>query len=345
MANVASEVTFDLIKSRLAKKQYAPIYLLHGEEGFFIDELVKLFEQILSPEERDFNLYTFYAPEVSADTVMDACRRYPMMSDYQVVILKEVQTQNAAFLNRLHLYAQQPTPTTILVVCNRGEVAKSKDFISQTKANGGVIYESKRVDDRNMDRVIAMFIKDKGLNIETKGLAMLREFVGSDLSRLYNEIDKLTKVLEPGAMVTPEVIERNVGVSKDYNNFELVDALAEKNAEKAFGIVEYFRRNSKNNPTVLTFSLIWTYFSNLMILHFTRDKNEDVLAAAIGLKSKWGLRRYYSAMRNYNAYKTIEILSAIRQADSRSKGINSRMNEYDLLHDLVFRILTAQGKI
>lgn len=345
MAAPSNTITFEGLKSQLAKRQYAPVYLLHGEEGYFIDELVKDFENILPVEERDFNLYTMYAPQVSADDVMDACRRYPMMSEYQVVILKEAQSVRADYINRLHLYASQPSSSTILVICCRGALAKAKDLISEMKKCGGVVFESKRIDDRNIATMIAALIRNKGLNIEQKGLSMLRDYVGSDLSRLYNEIDKLTVVLGPGAMITPEAIERNIGVSKDYNNFELIDAIAQKDSLKVYQIVDYFRANSKNNPTVLTIATIFKFFSNLLLLHFLKEKSDNAMMAELGFKWQGQLRSYRPALKNYNAFKVIEIISAVRDFDRKSKGIGSRQNEFDLLKDLMFKILTASGNI
>lgn len=345
MATSVSAATFDGIKAQLAKRQYAPIYLLHGEEGYYIDALVKEFEAIIPSQDRDFNLYTLYAPEVSSDTIMDVCRRYPMMSDYQVVIVKEAQAVRADQLNRLHLYASQPSMTTILVICCRGALAKAKELISEIKAHNGVIFESKKLNERNVEGAISRFVKERGLNIEPKSLAMLRDYIGTDLSRLHNEIDKLAAILGVGAMITPESIERNIGVSKDYNNFELVDALAEKNALKVYRIVEYFRSNPKNNPSVLTVSQLFSFFSNLLILHFQKDKSESAMMAAVGAKWAVAFNKYKNGLRNYNAYKTIEIISAIREFDTRSKGIGSRWNEYDLLKDLMFRILNARGVI
>ncbi len=341
----ASSVTFESLKAQLAKRQYAPIYLLHGEEGYYIDALVKIFEQILPVEERDFNMYTMYAPEVSPDTVMDACRRYPMMSVYQVVILKEAQAIRADQLNRLHLYASQPSPTTILVICCRRAVAKAKDLIAEIKKNNGVVFLSEKIKEYNAINYISSYIKIKGLNAEPKSLEMLRDYIGTDLSRLYNEIDKLALILGPNAMITPESIERNIGVSKDYNNFELIDALAQKDALKAYNIIEYFRLNPKNNPTVLTAMAIFGYFSDLLTLYFSKDKSESTLMAMVGAKWPVQFARFKSGMKNYNAYQVIEIISAIREFDAKSKGIDSRQNEYLLLKDLIFHIISAPGNI
>lgn len=341
----ASSPSFTELRQQIAKRVLAPVYLLHGEEGYYIDELVKDFEALVPEEERDFNLYTLYAPEVGADTIMDTCRRFPMMAERQVVIVKEGQAVRADELNRLHLYAKHPNPTTVLVICVRGAQAKARNLLTEIKNCGGVVFESKRLNERNIGPVISDLIKSKGLNIEQKGMMMLRDFIGTDLSRLYNEINKLAIVLGPGAMVTPECIERNIGVSKDYNSFELVDALSVRDSAKVLRIVNYFRSNPKKNPTVMTVASIFNYFSNLLIYQFCKDRTPAGYMAALGFRSPWQLKGYETGARNYNARQTIEIISAIREFDTRSKGIGSRQEEWDLLQDLMFRILTATGRI
>ncbi|WP_300504684.1 DNA polymerase III subunit delta [uncultured Duncaniella sp.] len=341
----SSTPTYSELKRQLAARtSLAPVYLLHGEEGYYIDELVKDFEALVPEEERDFNLYTLYAPESGVETVMDVCHRYPMMAERQVVIVKEAQAIRADQLNKLHSYVERPNPTTVLVISCRGAQAKGKELLAALKKNGA-IFESKRLNERNIVPVINDLIKEKGLNVDPKALAMLRDYIGADLSRLYNEIGKLALILGKGAMVTPEAIERNIGISKDYNNFELVDAIVGRNAAKAFAIVEYFRNNPKNNPTVMTVSSLFNQFSNLLIYHYTRDKTQAGYMDALGLRNAWGLRVYEAASRAYNVRQTIEIISAIREFDTRSKGIGSRQNEYDLLKDLIFHILTARGII
>ena len=341
----SSSPTFQELKRQLAAHtSLSPVYLLHGEEGYYIDELVKDFEALVPEEERDFNLYTLYAPESGVEAVMDVCHRYPMMAERQVVIVKEAQAIRADQLNKLHSYVERPNPTTVLVISCRGAQAKGKELLAALKKNG-VIFESKRLNERNLVPAIHDLIKEKGLNVDPKALSMLRDYIGADLSRLYNEIDKLALILGKGAMVTPEAIERNIGISKDYNNFELVDAVVSRNAAKAFTIVEYFRNNPKNNPTVMTVSSLFNQFSNLLIYHYTRDKTQSGYMDALGLRNTWGLRVYEAAARNYNVRQTIEIISAIREFDARSKGIGSRQNEYDLLKDLMFHILTARGFI
>lgn len=340
-----SSPSFASIKNSLSTgKGIAPVYLIHGEESYYIDELVSAFESLLPEEERDFNLYTLYAPECGPESIMDVCHQYPMMAERQVVIVKEAQAIRADQLNKLHSYVSRPNPSTVLVIACRGAQAKGKDLIAAVKKNG-VIFESKRLRDRDIILVISELIAEKGLTVDPKSLSMLRDYIGTDLSRLYNEIAKLALILGPGATVTPEAIERNIGISKDYNNFELLNAIISRNAAKAFRIVEYFKANPKNNPAIISISTIFGRFQNLLIYHYTKDKSPSGYMDALELKNQWALKEYETAAANYNVRQTIEIISALRQADAQSKGIGSRQNEYALLKGLIFHILTARGII
>lgn len=341
-ASAASSYT-DIARS-IARGDVASVYLLHGEEGFYTDRLAAMFAEMVPEEDRDFNLCVFYAPETSMAAVDAACRRFPVMSDRQVVIVKEAQAIPANELNKLHTYVSSPSPTTVLVICCRGDKAKGKDLIDAVKKNG-VLFESAKLRDSAVPSVLSGIVKSKGMHIEPKGLAMLTEYVGTDISRLHNEIDKLAVALGPGSTITPESIERNIGISKDYNNFELIEALASRNAFKAYKIIDYFRLDPKNNPWVLTIPAIFSFFCDLTIYHFTRDKSPSALASALGLKSEWQLKRFSVGASNYNAFKTIEIIGAIRECDAHCKGVGSRMDPYDALTELVFRILNASGRL
>lgn len=336
------QLTFAALRRQIKTERPEHVYLLHGEEGYFIDALAETFESLVPEADRDFNLYTFYAPETDMNTVVDTCRRYPMMADYQVVIVKECQSVTANDLGRLIPYVGSPSPTTVLVLCSRGSKCKSKE-LEKAVAASGVVFESAKL--RNVSDAIAGFVKEKGLNIEPKGLAMLADYVGSDLSRIYNEIDKLTVALPQGAMITPEVIEKHIGMSKDYNNFELVKAMSERDALMAFRIADYFKANPKNNPFVLTISMLWTFYSNLLLLLYSKDKSEAGLCAQLGRKGNWLSPDYKSGMRMYNAWQLIEILRLIRRADCATKGIDSRRDPYDIVRDLLFNILNATGRI
>lgn len=344
-ATATTSPNFSDLLRQIRQGRLHPVYILHGEEGFFTDELVKAFESVIPEGERDFNFSVFYAPEVKAEAIISACRRYPMMSDRQLVLVKEAQAARADEINKLHAYVATATPTTVLVICFRGDKAKGKDLLAAAKKHNAVVFESKKPVGRNVDTLITNLVRSKGLNIEPKGLSMLCDYLGTDVSKIYNEINKLAMVLGQGAMVTPECIEVNIGVSKDFNDFELVDAIAARDSAKVFRILAYFRRNPKNCPTARTASNIFSYFAQLLTAQFTRDKSPSSLMAALGLKWDKQLTRFTMGMRNYNAYQTIEIIAAIRTFDANIKGIGSRQNEYDLLHALLFRILNARGDI
>lgn len=341
----SKSTSFADIASAIKKGNLAPVYLLHGEEGYFIDRLVKMFEEFYPVADREFCLFTLYGPQTSMGAVMDVCRQFPMMTDRQLVILKETQALRAGELDKLAPYINNPADHTTLVICSRGASAKGKAFLDSVKHSDAVVFDSKRVPEYQIASHIQKLINEAGLTIDAKALEMLKNHVGTDLSRLYNEIEKLITVLGPGAMVTPEAVERNVGISKDYNAFELVEALAVKDAEKAFRICDYFAANPKGAPTVLVVAAVFNFFADLLITYFEKDQSEHGLMQALGLKSTFPLKRIRAARSKYNAYQVIEIIRAIRNFDVNSKGFASRQNEYALLRELVFHILTAPGNL
>lgn len=338
-------ITFDALRRQLANGQYAPVYLLHGEEGFYIDELVKDFEKIIPDEDKEFAQYTLYAPQVEMGAVMDLCMSVPMMTERQVVILKEAQAVRADQLNRLHRYAASPSPSTILVICVRGAQAKGKDLIAAVRNCGGVNFEAKKVRDYQLPGVIASMVREKGMRAGDKALEMLGDFIGSDLSRLHNEIAKLSDILGRGAEITPESIERNIGYSKDFNTFELVDAVAARDMVKSWRIADYFESNPKAAPMVLVAAGLFNLFADLVIAVWTPDRSDKGLTEALGLRNSFALRRIRLAMANYNAYQIIEILDALRRFDAMSKGNGSRQGAAPLFRDLLYHIFTAPGTL
>lgn len=338
-------VTYDSLRSMLSARQYQPVYILHGEEGYFIDQLVKMFEQIVPDDLKDFNQHVFYGPQVDARTVMGLAGQVPMMGEHMVVIVKEAQAMRADEVNRYHEYVRKPAPDTIFVLCFRGDKMKGKDLSAACKASNAVIFESKKI---YPDRIAGEIVKrfgELGLKADPKAVELMAEYIGTDLSRLFNEITKLSKILPPGGKVTAEAVEANVGISKEYNNFELCDALAARDGVKVFRIVDNFTRNPKANPAVLTATAIFGLFSDLLIIYYTPDKSDQSLMKALGLRFGMQLRRYRVAMANYNAFQTIEIIHAIRQFDCQIKGNGSRRDPYALLHELCYHILTARGKL
>lgn len=344
----APALTYESLRRSIASGDYRPIYVLHGKEGYYIDELVKLFERILPEEDREYGLTNMYAPQVpDAQAIVDVCRQLPMMTERQVVIVREAQTAKAEFVDKLARYAVSPTPSTILVVASRGDKLKGKEFVKAVEKIGGVVFESKEVWPSQIPALITQYIKSKGLTADAKAVEMLGEYIGTSLSRLFNEIDKLAGILGPGAMVTPEAVERNIGISKDFNNFELVDAVAVKDVAKMMRIAAYFEANQKQNPYVVTASTLFGFFADLLQAYYTKDRTDAGLQKALGLNpyNSFALKRIKAGMANYNAFKVIEILDAIRRYDAMSKGSGSRMDPYKMLGDLLFHIATAPGKL
>ena len=293
----------------------------------------------MSETEKEFNLTVVYGADVDIATVINAAKRYPMMSEYQVVIVKEAQAIRN--MEELSFYLQKPLNSTILVICHKhGTLDKRKKLVAEVE-KVGILFESKKIKDSQLPAFINSYMKRKGIDMEPKASAMLADFVGTDLSRLTGELEKLIITLPAGQKrVTPEQIEKNIGISKDYNNFELRSALVEKDILKANKIIKYFEENPKTNPIQMTLSLLFNFYSNLMLSYYSPEKTEQGIASWLGLKSPWAARDYLTAMRRYNGVKTMQIIGEIRYADAKSKGINNAsMSDGDILRELVFKIL------
>ena len=334
------ELSCDDILKELRAKQYRPIYYLMGEESYYIDLIADyITDNVLSETEKEFNLTVVYGADVDIATVINAAKRYPMMSEYQVVIVKEAQAIRN--MEELSFYLQKPLNSTILVICHKhGTLDKRKKLVAEVE-KVGILFESKKIKDSQRPAFINSYMKRKGIDMEPKASAMLADFVGTDLSRLTGELEKLIITLPAGQKrVTPEQIEKNIGISKDYNNFELRSALVEKDILKANKIIKYFEENPKTNPIQMTLSLLFNFYSNLMLSYYSPEKTEQGIASWLGLKSPWAARDYLTAMRRYNGVKTMQIIGEIRYADAKSKGINNAsMSDGDILRELVFKIL------
>ena len=334
------ELSCDDILKELRAKQYRPIYYLMGEESYYIDLIADyITDNVLSETEKEFNLTVVYGADVDIATVINAAKRYPMMSEYQVVIVKEAQAIRN--MEELSFYLQKPLNSTILVICHKhGTLDKRKKLAAEVE-KVGILFESKKIKDSQLPAFINSYMKRKGIDMEPKASAMLADFVGTDLSRLTGELEKLIITLPAGQKrVTPEQIEKNIGISKDYNNFELRSALVEKDILKANKIIKYFVENPKTNPIQMTLSLLFNFYSNLMLSYYSPEKTEQGIASWLGLKSPWAARDYLTAMRRYNGVKTMQIIGEIRYADAKSKGIsNASMSDGDILRELVFKIL------
>lgn len=320
---------------------FKPVYFLMGEESYFIDLITEaIIKHALTDDERDFNQTIMYGADVpNYGVVVNAAKRYPMMAQRQLVVVKEAQ--HIPNIEMLSYYLKQPLSSTVLVINHKYGTVKGKKLLSEIE-QVGVVYESKKLYDNQLPAFINNYVADMGYTIEMKAMQMLADFIGSDLNRLSSELDKLRISMgEKNKRITPDDVERNVGVSKDFNNFELLNAIVMRNALKANQIVNYFERNPKSNPFIVTISVLFGFFSNLLIAYFAADKSEQGLMQELKLRSSFQARDYVTAMRNYNAFKCIDVISLLRQYDSRSKGIGTTSNttEGEMLRELVFKIM------
>lgn len=336
---MADAVTYTSLRNALSKKQYSNVYFIHGEEGYYIDELAKQFESILPADDRDFNQFVIYAPQAESEVVAEACRRYPMMSDRQVVIVKEAQAVPVAWFGGLLPYIENPVATTILVIIARGEQVKSATLTKSLTKGKAVVYESKRLTPAAVATTIRDFIAERHLAIDDKALAMLQDFVGDDLSRIYNEIGKMTVALPANATITPESVERNIGISKEYNNYEFISAIARRDVERVYKIMRYFRRNPKEHQPIPMAALIFNLFANMLIAVYAPDKSDRGLLDELGLKWPSQIKDVKAGLPNYRPWQIIKNISAIRHFDAQSKGIGSRADQFDLFEILIFQLL------
>ena len=334
-------ITCEEVLKELKNKQYRPVYYLMGEEDYYIDLIADyIADHVLTEMEKEFNLTVVYGADTDISAIINAAKRYPMMSAYQVVIVKEAQAVRN--MEELTYYLQKPLPSTILVLCHKHGVLDRRKKLAAEIDKVGILFESPKVKEAQLPLFINSYMKQKGVDCDPKAAAMLTEYVGADLNRLTGELEILIITLPKNlTRITPEQVEQNIGISKDYNNFELKSALIEKDVLKANKIVKYFAENPKTNPIQMTLSILFGFFSNLMLAYYAPEKTEQGVAAFLGLKSPWQAREYLLAMRRYNGTKTMRIIGEIRYADARSKGVGATSNttDSDLLRELIFFIL------
>lgn len=336
---MAAKQTVDTIMSDLKARKFKPIYILMGEEPYYIDKISDYIENnVMPPEERDFNQTVVYGVDTSAAQVVDMARRFPMMSEYQVVIVKEAQ--NIKNWDRLDSYLEKPLNTTILVICYKhGTMDARKKYMTKAAAVG-VVFKSEKLRENAIPAFIDDYVRQQKATIEPKAKAMIADFIGADLSRITSEIDKVLVSLPEGERkVTPETVEQKIGISKDYNMFELRDALINKDVLKANRIVKYLDSNPKSASLYAFLPGLFSFFQNLMVAHYT-DRTDRGVMLALGFKSEWAVKDYMKALRVFSAGKTMKIIQQIRETDAKSKGIdNPNTSPGDLLKQLVFFIL------
>lgn len=330
----------EAILSDLKQKKYKPIYFLQGEEGYFIDQITDYIEEnVLDESEKDFNQSVLYGRDVKIDEIVSTAKRFPMMAEHQVVIVKEAQHLSRE-IEKLADYANNPQPSTILVINYKYKKLDGRKGLAKVIKSQHELFNSDKVKDWKLADWIADYGKSHGLSIDPKASHLLAEYLGNDLSKIVNVIEKLKIALNGQIVVDTEVVSKNVGISKDFNVFELQSALAQKNVFKANLIARHFAQNPKNHPLVVTVSSLYNYFVKVMKYHyFAPNVSEKELAATIGVHPFF-LKEYNQAARNYSMNKLAKIFSYLKETDLKSKGVdNASASNEDLLKELIFKIL------
>lgn len=337
--------TYKEIIGDLEKKLYHPVYFLCGEEPYYIDMLSQYIEKnVLDENEREFNQMIFYGRENSVATVLDAAYRFPMMSNYQVIIVKEAQEMRDLLTgggekNMLQAYLENAPKSTILVICYKYKKLDMRTGLAKKLSKNAVFFESARLYDNKIPAWIEGYLKDKGYIIGHKAVALLAEYLGNDLGKIANELGKLMINISPPAEITVNDIENNIGISKDYNIFELQNALGARDAGKSLQIIEYFASNTKDNPFVVTMMSLYNYFSKLFIYHCLKDRSRNNVAAKLGI-NPFFVADYEKAARAYNLNSLDKIFHCLREYDLKSKGVgNATTGEEELYKEFILKLL------
>lgn len=334
-------MTYPQIIKELKAKKYSPIYLLHGNEPYYIDKISRYVEEnVLTEGEKSFNQMIMYGKDTDHKTLIDTCSRYPMMASHQVVILKEAQEMKT--LKELLPYIEKPVHTTILVICFKHKKFDGRTKFGKLVKQKALIFESKKLYDNQIPDWIQSYLKDKKLSISPSASVLVAEYLGENLSKVSNELDKLAINLAPGTEVNEKHIQEQIGISKEYNVFELQKALGAKNVVKSNRIINYFISNPKKNPLVVVVGTLFNFFSKVYLTHFLKNRAEKEMMEKLGVRHAFFLKDYKLAARNYPYQQSQDVISILKEYDLKSKGVD-RVNatEGDLMKEMVFKILHA----
>ncbi|MBL7815946.1 MAG: DNA polymerase III subunit delta [Saprospiraceae bacterium] len=330
----------EIIQS-IRKKQYKPVYFLHGEEPYFIDAITAVIEnEILDEGMKSFNQVVLYGKEVDAMTVIDNARRYPMMSPIQVVIVKEAQ--NMSTLAQLQKYIEAPLSSTVLLIAHKHKKIDGRSAFAKSLTKHAVLFESKPLYDNQIPDFIRNWLKEHKMTIANDAMDLMVEYLGTDLGKIINELEKLQLNLKntEGGQITTEHIEKFIGISREYNVFELQKALGLRQILQANKIVNYFHENPKDAPFVMVIGTLYNYFSKIYQLSFLSNASPNEQTKTLGLRSDWFLKDYTAALRQYPRPKLEQVFALLREFDLKAKGVNADgVEEGELLKELVYKIL------
>lgn len=327
------------IVQAIKKGEVKPIYFLMGEEPYYIDKISDYIEEnLLSEEEKGFNQMVLYGRDTNIDEIISNARRYPMMAERQVIIIKEAQDLSRT-IEKLDAYAENPQLTTTIVFCYKYKKIDKRKKLYKSVAKTGVLFEGKRLYENQVADWIQKILKSRNYMISPKAAQMLVEFLGIDLSKIDNELQKLQLILPEGSTITPELIEENIGISKDFNNFELRNAIGIKDEVKAHRIINYFAQNPKDNPMLVTVSSLYSFFTQLLQFHGLSDKSKGNVAKYLKV-NPFFVKDYVVAASNYPMKKSSAVIEYLREADVKGKGVGAAsVPQGDLLKELLVKIM------
>ncbi|MGQ9846813.1 MAG: DNA polymerase III subunit delta [Bacteroidales bacterium] len=341
-------LTYEQLFEELKKQIYKPVYFLMGEEPYFIDVIADYIEEnVLSEAEKSFNLTVVYGKDTDLASIVSLAKRYPMMANYQVVIIKEAQniknldaSEIGKKINPLLSYLQQPLRSTILVICYKGKKLEKNRKIYKTIEKCGVIFESKKIYETKLPAWISNQFKIRGKNIEPKAANLMADYIGNNLSSIINEINKILIFLENENEINVSHIEKLIGVSKDFNNTELLKAIGSKNITQANRILLYFQSDPRQHPVQQTIVWLFEYFSKVILLKDFQGLSDAELATKIGIPIYY-LNDYKTTAKNYTLNHLIQNIHLIREYDMKSKGVDSLADGHELLKELVYKIMNG----
>ena len=331
--------TVQSILNEIKAGDIRPLYFLMGEEAFFIDQISTFIEtSVLDETQRGFDQTTIYGKDTSIDAIVSSAKRFPMLAERQVIVVKEAQNLSRTIEDLLP-YVKNPQQTTTLVICYKYKSIDKRKALYKALSKAHVVFESKKIYDSKIPSWISGELQKMNLKITPKASYLLSEFLGNDLAKISNELSKLQLVMGDNDLITPELIQVNIGISKDFNNFELQKAIAQLDQKKAYQIVRYFSENPNQHPMVLTVATLYSFFSKLMILHTVNDRNPKVLSRAIGV-NPYFLNDYTAAAKNFPMRRISSVFQTLRTIDVKSKGVGANLKPLDLYQELIFRILS-----
>ncbi|MGG5507571.1 MULTISPECIES: DNA polymerase III subunit delta [unclassified Myroides] len=326
------------IVRNIKNKTIAPVYFLMGDEPYYIDNVADYIESnVLTEEEKGFNQMILYGRDVTIQDIVSNAKRFPLMADKQVIIVKEAQ-ELAKTIEQLDDYVNQPQPSTVLVFCYKYKTIDKRKKLYKSLQKKAVLFESNRLKEYKLEGWLQQTVSKRGYSIDPKSAAMLIEFLGNDLSKIVKELDKLALVLPKGQPITAEVIEKNIGISKDYNNFELMKAIVDRNQFHAYKIANHFAQNPRNNPFVVTIGIVYAYFSKLLLYHGLQDKSPQNVMRNLKIV-QYAIKDYELGFKTYPMKRVSQIIAHLKEVDLKGKGVGaSQLPQGDLLKEMLIKI-------